>query len=357
MQSVEASGKKRDRTFDIARGLGMILIIMGHTFTNGAFKPYAFTTGAVIHAVSLMAFAANLPIFFVVSGYFYREKRLPDVIKGGVNTLLVPYVAANAIWLVINLAFNFTNLKTGLLSILFGFGSVGMTIHNTFVPPIGALWFLIALFLATIIFQIVMKIKIWPLRTIAIVIMFSIGAWLGTQQPLPWSIAAVLQSQIYLYFGMLWANAMKRVYLNAKLVKIVLGFIGLGFWVLSARSGAYWLNIGVANNVILATLGGIGSSLMLIMVGQLFATNKFGVLPSDVGRYSILVLIVHVLEMPLFDRIVVHFVPLLRVHMNIFLVIAVFFVLRVVFDVVLAMVLRRVPVVEMMFLKRAFPLK
>ena len=61
--------------------------------------------------------------------------------------------------------------------------------------------------------------------------------------------------------------------------------------------------------------------------------------------------------MPLFDRIVVHFVPLLRVHMNIFLVIAVFFVLRVVFDVVLAMVLRRVPVVEMMFLKRDFPLK
>ncbi len=75
--------KQRIQLFDIARGLAIFMVISAHTLT--IFKGTS---------ISNFLFLGNLAVFFVVSGYFYRPKSLMQIVKTGVNTLLIPYFIA-----------------------------------------------------------------------------------------------------------------------------------------------------------------------------------------------------------------------------------------------------------------------
>ena len=55
--------KKRIDWIDIVRAMGMFLIIMGHTLE-----------GYTYSIVGKLIFAVHVPVFFVLSGYLYKEK-------------------------------------------------------------------------------------------------------------------------------------------------------------------------------------------------------------------------------------------------------------------------------------------
>ena len=51
--------KMRDATFDMLKGIGILLVIIGHTFMK-EIGPY------------IQAF--HMPLFFMVAGYFFKYK-------------------------------------------------------------------------------------------------------------------------------------------------------------------------------------------------------------------------------------------------------------------------------------------
>ena len=55
--------KKRDPLFDNAKGLGIILLVLGHLFIFGS-APFR------------VIFAFHMPLFFIVSGIFLRGNKL-----------------------------------------------------------------------------------------------------------------------------------------------------------------------------------------------------------------------------------------------------------------------------------------
>lgn len=66
---------KRNLSFEITRAMAIYLVIIGHSMTGlwGTWQ-------------SNFVFAANLPVFFIISGYFYHSKKMKDVIQTGINT-------------------------------------------------------------------------------------------------------------------------------------------------------------------------------------------------------------------------------------------------------------------------------
>ncbi len=71
------SKTKRLQYVDIARGIAMICIILGHLGNP---------------AINRVVFTFHVPIFFFITGYFTSTKRsLPKFTKNKIRTLLVPY--------------------------------------------------------------------------------------------------------------------------------------------------------------------------------------------------------------------------------------------------------------------------
>ncbi len=126
--------KKRDKTMDIARGIAIMVMIMGHT--EGTIPHFDF---------SLWYHAWHMPVFYIVSGYFFtgRSTDIRSYIARTARQLLVPF----AFWVTFDYAYYFiqTNnieyIKNNFLKACFVWPTGG----NGF-PVAGALWFLIALF-------------------------------------------------------------------------------------------------------------------------------------------------------------------------------------------------------------------
>lgn len=69
---------KRDNTFDIIKGIGILLVIIGHL---------AHGYGVLIPII----YTFHMPLFFIVSGYFYKEKGVIELLKRDFRLLIVPY--------------------------------------------------------------------------------------------------------------------------------------------------------------------------------------------------------------------------------------------------------------------------
>ena len=126
--------KQRDKTMDIARGIAIMVMIMGHT--ECAIPRFNF----------LVWYRAwHMPVFYVLSGYFFngRDSDIRSYIAKTARQLLVPF----AFWLAFDYlyyflqTFDFGYIKDHLLTACF----VWPTGCEGF-PVARALWFLIALF-------------------------------------------------------------------------------------------------------------------------------------------------------------------------------------------------------------------
>lgn len=74
------SKTKRLQYVDIARGIAMICIILGHLGNP---------------SINRVVFTFHVPIFFFITGYFTNNKRrLPEFAKNKLRTLIVPYIIA-----------------------------------------------------------------------------------------------------------------------------------------------------------------------------------------------------------------------------------------------------------------------
>lgn len=116
--------------FDILKGIGILLVIVGHTFMK-EIGPY------------ILAF--HMPLFFIVAGYFFKHKPIKVQIKRDFRRLIVPY------FFVVFITFLIASLKnfraTGTIDFHLG------TLYECGTPA----WFLLALFGAKQIFNVVYK--------------------------------------------------------------------------------------------------------------------------------------------------------------------------------------------------------
>ena len=158
MQQSASIHKKRVVWIDISRGIAIISVIIGHSLGN-YFPNY----------LASVIFAFHMPIFFILSGYLYREKSFSSIFKNNFFNLILPYFAVILIETVILIVCRFLpnpllysrfgSLKQLLFAAIYGIGGAAVTPWKNNIPWIGAIWFLLAMFFGSQIFNLIMQVK------------------------------------------------------------------------------------------------------------------------------------------------------------------------------------------------------
>lgn len=141
---------------DILRGIGILLMVMGHTNSFGGYFD------KFIHAF-------HVPMFFLISGYLFKAKfyTLPMIIKKRMKTLLIPYFVFGGIHIVrivlIEKALRFEYIENYLL-----WSKEGM-------PVPGTCWFLMVMFWADIIYAVINTKISGQKQHVAVILVMCLG--------------------------------------------------------------------------------------------------------------------------------------------------------------------------------------
>ena len=195
-QIIHMEKKNRLVYLDIARGIAMVSIVLGHLRLNN---------------INRVVFTYHLPIFFIISGFFINTNdKMSHFVKKKVRTLIVPYIIACVCVilsaLMMNLIFQkgegFAEvLKTWSIASIYGAGD---SYKEPFqIQGIGAIWFLLATFWALIMLKGIIKLN-KLIRISAVFIVFYLGIF--TRDKFFWfplSIQAGCTALLFLYIGCL----------------------------------------------------------------------------------------------------------------------------------------------------------
>lgn len=131
----------RDNTFDRIKGIAILLVIIGHL---------AHGIGWTVPII----YTFHMPLFFIVSGYFYKEKEIIQLFKRDFRTLLIPYFLISFILIIYG--FLVTLWKQNPDKVWYwinAFIKAGTTDSG-----LGPLWFLLAMFWCRLFYNLLFKI-------------------------------------------------------------------------------------------------------------------------------------------------------------------------------------------------------
>lgn len=185
--------KKRLGWIDAAKGFAMLAVILGHTYLYG--NP--------LHA---LIYSFNVPLFFILSGYTFRVKPIKDVLSSSAKQLLLPYLALCLFIIVVGVSRSEDKLHTlsgNLLAVIFASGGV---IEQGNIPMLGLSWFLMALFVARVILNMILqpfeKRNTNPVAVCLVLIVLAIAAVFEYKYlPLPFAFDQAMVALLFMYIG------------------------------------------------------------------------------------------------------------------------------------------------------------
>lgn len=287
--------KARIQYWDMAKGFTILLVIIGHIPNV---NPYL--RGVI--------FSFHMPFYFMANGYFIKNYSLINIVKKSTKSLLIPYAVVCLISTICYTArewqqpftANLVHIKEKLLAMIMGISNTSTILKE--IHSVWLVWFVVCLFVARILYVLVMsKLSKFahPIQIVAIFLLSYAGIVIGKQYAyLPWSLDIALASLPFLMAGEYLAkyDLLKHKFKTLMLVSAILWIIPLGMK----------LHIELATRVypmgLVSVVEAIGGS--VCVVGVFYFLEKHGArcpLLSWLGRNSMVVLGVHCLEMMYFD--------------------------------------------------------
>ena len=279
---------------DAAKGFGMLAIIAGH-------MGYP--------AIEKFVFTFHVPLFFMICGYLYRCK---NNYFQRLKHMLIPYFATSITLLVLTdcreilkgiRSMDFSSVVRNTID--YAFASIyGSGVRQDFfsyqIKPIGAIWFLLALLISQLIFDIVNQTfknnKMLALGIVAVAI--AVASIVSAKYTwLPFSIQSAGVGCLFMYGGLL----IKEYNLEDK--KYMIGW-GIAIWAVAILCSYKYGNMSVAEclfpNVILNIVGAVmGSYVIIRFFSWLERKNCNNIIWEKlcmIGEYSTIVLCVHLIE-------------------------------------------------------------
>ena len=263
-------GSTRIATFDILKGIGILLVIIGHTFMK-EIGPY------------IQAF--HMPLFFVVAGYFYKHIPLIDQMRKDFRRLIVPYLF---IVVSISMIACFRHfMRTHELNFFLS------TMYECGTPA----WFLLALFGAKVLFNIIYKYFIRYYFAIAFVLS-SIPCFIsyGIEINPILSIGSSFCGVFFYAVGYYVKNSEILCKLKDLLpYSSILAFV---FWLNTSMFGGVDLHNCVFNLWIIDFIGACSGVFLCYLISQFIdnRTVKVKRLLANVGYFSLVIYSFHAIE-------------------------------------------------------------
>lgn len=275
---VDVKIKTRDAALDIAKGILIVLMMIGHMEIPQYMR-------SVIYSFHMAAF-----IFY--SGYCFNPescKNLKKSIRNIARTFLFPYL----IWAIFYLIMNNREIASKLLDIL-----CGMTKSNkilTECESVGQVYFLLLLFLVRLIYIFINKyIKKDSVQTVVVILLSMFGVLLSRNGYwLPWCLDCSLFALVFYHVGYLvkkyeiisFVRSNKRCY-----------FFWAVFWGLAICSGGMSLYVREYGNYLITVLGAVSASILLYISCSILSSHlpqKLLNVLVDIGKNTLSILLLH----------------------------------------------------------------
>ena len=144
----------RNQAIDIAKGIGILLVIIGHTGGLPA-------DTAVHHFI----YSFHMPLFFILGGYFFKPSSFKKHLLKDARRLLLPYafsIFLLILWYILlgvkydNYGMVWRTLQSGM----FGSGQIHASPIWGDYPTIGMIWFLLAMFWCRVTYNYLAKLPV-----------------------------------------------------------------------------------------------------------------------------------------------------------------------------------------------------
>lgn len=243
---------KRNSVIDIYKGIGIMLMLMGHV-------GFGDVSSHIAHAF-------HMPMFFFISGFLFREEKDRNIkkwIQQKSKSLLYPYFVFGILNYIVYVFLCFLRNDTISLS------PMGHLLWvNTTGMASGSLWFLTAFLVSNILFCIVNHIvkKIW-MRHIVILGISFLGIFTASYLPfrLPYALDAGMIGTGMQYVGYLMRKEMnrkniKRIF-NLSVVETMVACVI--FSILILLNGEINMRNGLYHNILLFWINAIAGSVLI----------------------------------------------------------------------------------------------
>lgn len=296
--STQLSGQghptKRDIGLDIAKGVAMLFIIAGHLG---------------IDEINKFVFTFHVPLFFLLSGYFYSYKS--GILRSKTIRYLKPYIFTTIALLLLDelktlifILFGkaetyelYTTAIQWLLAGLYGSGSKSHFLEWN-IPVVGAIWFLLALIWSIIIMQILQKARLtlW-IQEVIVIALFTIGYLSAFYTWFPFSIQAGFSALLFIFIGYTVKQRQLKIYDKKEVILLA---VILWIWSLYYSYTNDFMSLVRSHfpDILHNILGACAASWLIICLCR----NLSHKLPLasffiTFGRYSAVVLCFHLLEL------------------------------------------------------------
>lgn len=233
---------QRNAIIDVLKGYGMVLMILGHCLL-----PFHINT---------LIFIFHMPLFFVISGYLFKDRSIAVISKTLIKRIILPYVVMGVIiWLVKALGGQW---NWGW-SLLLGNGSRPV-FDSPYLKPynVGPLWYLIAFAWATVFFHFILKIMSNLFKGLILFVSFEVSILLCNSfviipfnisiGPLPFDLFQAIPATLFMFAGYIYKEhriIIDKVFRNKyfHIISICVVIICVRYGMLSMASHYYHLNI------------------------------------------------------------------------------------------------------------------
>ena len=264
----------RDKSIDIAKAIGILLMIVGHLNQ----LPLWFEK---------WIFSFHMPLFFFLSGYLYKFKSLRDVVKGGFKSLVYPYLATTLFGALI--VFLLNSSEKALDPIIGSFWGCQGNPNARFVLSklqSGPIWFLMSLFWSRIYLTLIIKV----FKRSYVLICFVIGM-----------VAIIVSSKIINVPLCIMSGASALVfYASGKKMKDI-GFASIKaiyyipivlVWLFLSQCGYLNMALYMYHPYYLSIVGGILGSIVIFKISSFFSGRLANVL-AFIGSSTLEILCSH----------------------------------------------------------------
>ena len=279
----------RMRSIDIAKGIAMICIILGHLGNSG---------------INRVVFTFHVPIFFFITGFFVSSKRSTgEFCKNKARTLLVPYFITCAVMVTIGVIKGASEGDVTGSLIKWVYASIyaaGDSYREPFnIPGIGAIWFLWASFWGCIFLRISLNMKA-GIRIAFIAGLFIFGFFSRELFWFPLSIQAGACATFFMYLGYLLKGAMERLKEIPVEIKVISGIIASFVWLeFMINFKSFWLVHCDIGRGMIDIIGCICACSVIMVISAAIDKKAgfFAGILSFFGKYSLFILCVHIVEL------------------------------------------------------------
>ena len=292
----------REEYMDIAKALGIILVVMGHAQSVGHNMIYLF----------------HMPLFFFISGYFYKDiySEKPNLlIKKRFKNLYIPFIKYEILFLIFHNLFVKFKFYTNFEGRIFDMNTLKdffvsltkiLTFNGTELLVI-PLWFLPSLFLTTVLFCFISAICIEESEVIRAGVILLLGI-IGIKIPIIIDqyifcrqvINTALVALIFYYLGYLYSRFREKIKLN-----VIVAIAAFIFLLISRKYFNVFLDIrNMFFNPILLIPDSLCGIYVVIYISKIVSNININLRGLNyIGRNTIPILAWHMLIFKIIDII------------------------------------------------------